>query len=502
MINIPEKNLNSSTVIKVARENEKVNLPKENHSTINNAYNFVIRLKDLNKPVYGVTTGFGALANVLLSRNNLKQLQKNLILSHAVGSGESFGKEIIRAAMFLRANMLAKGHSGVRVQLINTFLSMLNKDVIPVVPETGSVGASGDLSPLAFIARTLLGYGQVYYQGRITNALSALKKAGIKPIELEPKEGLSLINGTEVMTAIGALVIHKSQFLSKIADLAATMSFIAMQGRTDQFDLRIMKLKPHNDQFTVTKNLHKLLTGYKTTALKVQDPYSLRCIPQVAGAVRQGINFAKEIIEIEMNSVTDNPIIVYNQATKDYDIISGGNFHGQAIGQAFDTLGISLTTMGLISERRIFRLLDDKLSGLSPFLVKEPGVNSGLMMLQVLASGLCAENKVLSNPASVQSLPTSASQEDFVSMGMTAANKTRKILDNTLTILAIELICARQAIELAQHKVPKGITIFYNKIAKTIPYITEDRLFQNDLINTKKLLHNKEFQKLINNEIL
>jgi histidine ammonia-lyase len=501
MISIPQNALRSGIVVDVAREHEKVILPKENYPRIINTYKFINKLKDTNKPVYGVTTGFGALASVILSRSNLKQLQKNLILSHSVGSGSMLDKEIVRAAMFLRANMLSKGHSGVRVELINTLLTMLNKDIVPLVPETGSVGASGDLSPLAFIARTLLGYGEVYYHGKIMKALSAFTKVGLKPIVLEPKEGLSLINGTEVMTATGSLVINKTQFLAKVADIAAVMSIIALQGKTEPFDIRLIQFKPHNEQIAVIKNLTKLLTGYQTTRKKVQDSYSLRCIPQVAGAVRQGMKFAQNIIETEMNSVTDNPIIVHNKKNKDYHIISGGNFHGQSISLAFDTLGISLTTMGLISERRIFRLLDDKLSGLSPFLVKEPGVNSGLMMLQVLASGLCAENKVLSNPASIQSLPTSASQEDFVSMGMTAANKTRRILDNTVTIIAIELICSRQAIELAKYKVPIGIARFYNRIAKTIPYITDDRLFQDDIINTKKLLQNNEFQKLVNNEI-
>jgi histidine ammonia-lyase len=304
------------------------------------------------------------------------------------------------------------------------------------------------------------------------------------------------------MTACGTLVITKSYYLAKIADLSASLSVIALQGRTEPFDRRIINLKPHPEQFTVATNLNNLLRGYEPSIKKVQDSYSLRCIPQVAGAVRQGMKFARDIIETEMNSVTDNPIIIFNRKKNDYDIISGGNFHGQAIAQTFDMLGINLTTIGLIAERRIFRLLDDKLSGLSPFLVKEPGVNSGLMMLQVLASGLCAENKVLCNPASVQSLPTSASQEDFVSMGMTAANKTRKILDNTLIILAIELICARQAIELAGFKIPKGIARFYQKIAAAVPYITDDRLFQNDITNTKKLFQDSKFQKLVNDKIL
>jgi len=500
MISIPQKVLKSNTVVDVALNKERVILSKAHYSSINNAYNFINQIKDSNKPVYGVNTGFGALAGVVLDKKNLSRLQENLLFSHSVGSGPILNKEIIRATMLLRANMLSKGHSGVRVELINSLLTMLNKNIIPVVPETGSVGASGDLAPLAFIARTLLGYGEVYYQDKIINAKTALKKARLKPIKLQPKEGLSLINGTDVMTAIGAIIIDSSEYLAGVADVAAAMSMVALQSKTGPFDLRLMQLKPHNGQLIVARNLLKLLHNYQPTNKKVQDAYSLRCIPQVAGAVREGINFAKNIIETEMNSITDNPIIVYHQNKP--QIISGGNFHGQSLGLALDTLGISLTTLGLISERRIFRVLDDKLSGLSPFLVEKPGVNSGLMMLQVLAGALCAENKVLAHPASIQSLPTSASQEDFVSMGMTAANKTRRILENTLTIIAIELICSRQAIELAQYEVPKKLIPFYRKIAETVPYITNDRLFQNDILNIKKLLENSNFRKLVKNEVL
>ncbi len=499
MIKIPQIPMTSYTVVSVAKAKKQVILNKKNYPSIINAYKFVNKLKDQNKPVYGVTTGFGALAGVILSKENLKQLQTNLIYSHAVGAGRYLDKEIVRAAMFLRANMLAKAHSGVRIELINTLLAMLNKDIIPLVPETGSVGASGDLAPLAFIALALLGLGQVYYQNKIMKSAQALKKAGIKPIELEPKEGLSLINGTDIMTANGALLINKSEYLTDIADIAAVLSVVSMQGKIEPFDMRIIELKPHQGQLTVNKNLVKLLAGYKTTNKKVQDAYSIRCIPQVAGAVREGIKFAKNIIDTEMNSITDNPIIVYDSKSRNYQIISGGNFHGQAISLAFDTLGISLVTMGLISERRIFRILDDKLSALPPFLVKQAGVNSGLMMLQVLASALCAENRILASPASIQSLPTSASQEDFVSMGMTAANKTRKICDNTITILAIELICARQAIELAGYPVPKGIKNLYTEIAATIPFITKDRLYQQDIENMKALLDKPDFRKKVVN---
>jgi histidine ammonia-lyase len=499
---IPQHNLKCSDLLPVAENQEKIMLNPKSITQIKKVSDFVADLKDSKQPVYGINTGFGALAGVVLEKNKLIQLQENLIYSHSVGSGPNLDKDIVRAAMFLRANMLSKAHSGARPILINMLVSMLNKNIVPVVPETGSVGASGDLSPLAFIARTLLGHGEVYYQNKIIPAWEGLKKAGLKPFKLELKEGLALINGTDIMSASGALVLDKSEYLAKLADIAAAMSMVALQGKTSPFDWRLMKLKPHNGQMTVARNMAKLLSGYKTTGKKVQDAYSLRCIPQFAGAVREGINFAKNIIQIEMNSISDNPIIVKKPESKNgFDIVSGGNFHGQAISLALDTLGIALVTMGVTSERRLFRLLDDKLSGLSPFLVENPGVNSGLMMLQVLTGALVAENKVLAHPASIQSVPTSASQEDFVSMGMTAANKTRRILDNTLTTVAIELICSRQAIELAKYPLPKGLNKFYRAVSQAIPYITDDRLFQNDILNIKKLIAEKSFRTIVENEV-
>ncbi|MBS4015364.1 MAG: histidine ammonia-lyase [Candidatus Latescibacteria bacterium] len=503
MKKIPQFNLKSRDLIPISQANIKVDINPAHISKINTAANFVKSIKESNQPVYGINTGFGALAGVVLDKNKLIRLQENLIYSHSVGSGLNLPKEIVRTAMFLRANMLSKAHSGVRPILIRTLLTMLNKDMIPAVPETGSVGASGDLSPLAFIARTLLGFGQVYYKNKIIDAKDGLKLIGLRPFKLELKEGLALINGTDVMSASGALTLNMTEYLAKLADIGAAMSIVALQAKTTPFDMRLMKLKPHPGQMTVAKNLIKLLQGYRTTGKKVQDAYSLRCIPQFAGATREGINFAKQIIETEINSISDNPIIVNkpNSKTK-FDIVSGGNFHGQAIALALDTLGIALNTMGITSERRLFRLLDDKLSGLSPFLVENPGVNSGLMMLQVLAAALIAENKVLVHPASIQSVPTSASQEDFVSMGMTAANKCRRILDNTLTIIAIELICARQAIELAKYPIPKLLNKFYQPISKRIPYITDDRLFQDDIINMKNLINDAKFQKIVEHEIL
>ncbi|MCX7784964.1 MAG: histidine ammonia-lyase [candidate division WOR-3 bacterium] len=495
MVLIPQPQLDFETIKAVAQNRTNVGLNKKSIAQIIKSHSLVNQVAKGKTPVYGVNTGFGALANILLEEDNIKDLQKNLILSHAVGAGSFIKKEIVRTAMFLRANMLAKGYSGVRPQLINLLLTMLNKDIVPLVPETGSVGASGDLAPLAFIALTLLGYGKVWYQNKMMPTKSVFKRAGINPLNLEPKEGLALINGTEVMSASGVWVVSEARYLTKINDIASAMSIVALQGKIEPFDLRIMNLKPHPEQTITAKTLLKLLSGYTPNKKQVQDAYSLRCIPQVSGAVKMAINFAKQIVTTELNSVTDNPIIVDNT------IISGGNFHGQALSLAMDCLAVGLTTLGLISERRIFRLLDDKLSGLPPFLVKDAGVNSGLMMLQVLAGALCAENKVLSHPASIQSVSTSASQEDFVSMGMTACNKVQKILENVLTILAIEIICARQAIELAKYKVPSKLDKFYKIFSDKVPFITKDRLYQDDIEQVKDLLLKDGFRKLLDDTI-
>ncbi|MEO0074963.1 MAG: histidine ammonia-lyase [candidate division WOR-3 bacterium] len=503
MKTIPQANLTIHDLVPIANAQIKVKLNPRQISQINKTFQFVKKIRNQAQAVYGINTGFGALANVILAKDQLITLQENLIASHAVGTGPYLDKRIIRTAMFLRANMLAKGYSGVRPILIQTLLTLLNHDLIPLVPETSSVGASGDLSPLAFIARALLGHGEVLYQDKTIPAKQALKLIGLRPFQLEIKEGLALINGTDVMSASAALTLAQAQYLTKLETLASALSIVAMQAKTTPFDLRIMQLKPHPAQITVAKNLLKLLAGYIPASNKVQDAYSLRCLPQYAGASQEGFKFAKQIIETEINSISDNPIIVKSNQTKDqYEIVSGGNFHGQALALALDTMAIALTTITITSERRLFRMLDDKLSGLSPFLVENPGVNSGLMMLQVLAAALVSENKVLVHPASVQSIPTSASQEDFVSMGMTAANKTRRILDNALSVIAIELLCARQAIELAKRKLPRRLKPFYGILADTIPYITNDRLFQDDIIKIKNLINSASFQKLIDHAIL
>jgi histidine ammonia-lyase len=502
MFEIPIAHLTLKDLFEVANNKSEIKLKPQALKKINTTRKIIDQIIEKGQVAYGINTGFGALAEITLGTSRLKKLQKNLILSHSVGWGNDLPQEVVRGAMFLRANMLTKGYSGVRKEVIETLIKMLNNDIVPAVPETGSVGASGDLSPLAFVALAMLGVGEVYYRHKKIPARQALKKAQIKPLELESKEGLALINGTEVMAAASALMITKSQYLSRLADLVSAMSVVALQGETKPFDLTLMKLKPHPGQIIVAQNLKKLLSGYAPQKSKVQDPYSLRCIPQINGAAREGINFAQRIVETEINSVTDNPVIITSSPKDEYSIISGGNFHGQALALAIDTLGIALTTLGVSSERRSFRLLDPTLSGLSAFLVPNPGENSGLMMLQVLQASLCAENKVLSTPASIHSVPTSASQEDLVSMGMTAVLKAQKILKNTFTILAIELLLARQAIELAQYKLPPKLERFYRILKERIRFIDKDRLFQEDLTVVHNILTEKEFKERVENEIL
>lgn len=491
---IPKHNLTIEDVIKVALNRMKVSISQLGKQNIERSNQRLAKIIVSSTPIYGVNTGFGALVEKSIPRAKYCELQTNLIKSHALGTGSYLEKVMVRASMFLRANMLSKGYSGVSYQLVKLLVSMLNRDVVPLVYEKGSVGASGDLSPLAFIALVLIGEGKAYYQNRLMNGRNALLKAGLKPIVLRPKEGLALINGTEMMGALGVINIDRAFHLTELADIAGSLSFVALSGNLEALDRRLAQLKPYQGQKITTQNLSQLLkTGGRIDFLRrsesnkspvIQNAYSLRCLPQVHGSVRETLRFVRSIVETEINSVTDNPIIFDNE------IISGGNFHGQAIALAMDNLAIATCVLGGISERRIARLLDSKLSGLAPFLTPKPGVNSGLMMAQLLAVTLQAENKILATPASIQSLPTSANQEDFVSMGMDSALKAKKVINNTQKILALELICACQAIELAKIKnLNKKLQGYFDLIRTFVPFQKTDQELTEHL---QKLLKNIE----------
>ncbi|MDD4439962.1 MAG: histidine ammonia-lyase, partial [Tissierellia bacterium] len=420
-----------------------------------------------------------------------KTLQKNLIITHAVGAGKPFDMEIVRGIILLRINNLAKGYSGVRLETIQTMIEMLNKRVHPIVPEKGSLGASGDLAPLSHLVLPMIGLGQAEYKGEVMAGEEAMKKAGIPVIVLTAKEGLALINGTQVMTAVGALTVYDSLNIIKAADIAAALSFEAQNGIVDALDYRLHDIRPHIGQIDTAKIMSELLNGSKMTTkqgeIRVQDAYSLRCVPQVHGASKDAVKYVKEKVEIEINSVTDNPIIF--PETKEG--ISGGNFHGQPMALSFDFLGIALSELADISERRIERLVNPTLSGLPAFLVEHGGLNSGFMIVQYSAAALVSENKILSHPASVDSIPSSANQEDHVSMGTIAARKAREIMENVRRVLAMEIMCACQGIDLRGNKgLGAGTKLVYEEVRKVIPMLKKDRPLYEDINKCEELIIN------------
>jgi len=446
---------------------------------------------DSGLAIYGVNTGFGALAKVRISKGEQEKLQLNMIRSHSAGVGKPLPREIVRATMLLRENTFARGNSGVRLEVLETLVEMLNKGVHPIVPEKGSVGASGDLAPLAHIALVMVGEGKAEYEGEILSGKDALKKAGIKPLRLRAKEAMALINGTQLMTAIAALSVHDAEKLIKTAEIAAALSLEALNGVFDAFEERVHRLRPHTGQILTARNIRRLIKGSKLILSGQEasskfgyphDPYTLRCIPQVLGAARDTIAHARQIIETEINSVTDNPLVF----SEDRTCVSAGNFHGQPVAVAMDMLGIAMTIIGGFSERRIARLLDEKLNrGLPPFLVPKEvkeGLNSGFMLAQYTAAALASENKVLAHPASIDSIPTSANFEDYVSMGATAARKAMDIIENTWRILAIELLCACQAADLqGAEKLGLGTRVAYSMIRSEVPMLREDRVLSDDI---------------------
>ncbi|NLY46300.1 MAG: histidine ammonia-lyase [Tissierella sp.] len=476
--------------INVTRRNYMIELTKEAEMNIKKSRALVDKYFDENKVIYGITTGFGKFSDVSITSLEGKLLQRNLIISHACGVGNPLDEEIVRGIMLLRINALSKGYSGIRLSALRTLIDMLNKRVHPIIPEKGSLGASGDLAPLSHMVLVMLGEGEAVYKGEKLPGKEAMNKAGIETIELVAKEGLALINGTQVMTSIGAHTIYDSLNLSKIADLAAALTTEALNGITDAFDPRIHMVRNHYGQRCSGENLLNALEGSKMTSrqgeLRVQDSYSIRCTPQVHGASKDCFKFVKEKIEIEMNSVTDNPIIF----PEDNEVISGGNFHGQPMALPFDFLGKGIAELANKSERRLERLVNPGLSnGLPAFLTKNGGLNSGFMIVQYSAASLVSENKVLAHPASVDSIPSSANQEDHVSMGTIAARKARDILDNSRRVLAMEILGACQAIDLRGNKgLGKGTEVVYNIIRDSVSTLEEDRVMYPDLDKCNDIL--------------
>ena len=476
---IDGNSLTLQDVANVARKNYKVDLTEAAVERIKKSREYVDRLVQEEKVVYGITTGFGEFSKVHISKNETEALQKNLIVSHACGVGKHLSQETVRAVMLLRANALSKGFSGARLQTIQTLLEMLNKGLHPAIPEKGSLGASGDLAPLSHMVLPLLGLGEAYYNDELLDGGEAMKQAGITPITLTSKEGLALINGTQVMTGIGALAIYDSLNLLKLFDISAAMTMEALNGITDAYIPDIHEIRPHQGQMDTAANMLRLLAGSQRVTkggeVRVQDAYSLRCVPQIHGASKDAVNYVRSKVEIEINSVTDNPIIL---AEKD-KAISGGNFHGQPMALSFDFLGIALAELANVCERRIERLVNPQLSGLVPFLTERGGLHSGFMIAQYTAAALVSENKVLAHPASVDSIPSSANQEDHVSMGTIAARKAREIYFNASRVAAIELFAAAQGIDLNEKskgkKLGAGTQAAYDEIRKVVQKVSEDR---------------------------
>lgn len=486
---IDGNNLNLEEFINVVRKGYKVKLTEEAVEKINKSRHVVDEFVEDERVVYGITTGFGKFSDISISKEETRALQKNLIVSHACGVGEPLEQEIVRGIMLLRANALAKGYSGIRLSTLNTLIDMLNKGVHPLIPEKGSLGASGDLAPLSHMVLVMLGEGEAYYNGELLSGREAMDRAGIPTIELTSKEGLALINGTQVMTSIGALTVYDGINLSKTADIVAALTIEALNGVVDAYDSRVHNIRPHQGQINSAQNLLHLLESSEMTTrqgeIRVQDAYSLRCIPQIHGGSKDVLKYVEDKVNIEMNSATDNPLIFEDTR----DVISGGNFHGQPMALSFDFLGIALSELANISERRIERLVNPALSDLPAFLAKNGGLNSGFMIVQYSAAALVSENKILAHPASVDSIPSSANQEDHVSMGTIAARKAREILDNTRKVLAMELLTACQAIDLRGKKgLGKGTEIAYNIVRDHLATIEEDKIMYKEMNTCEEII--------------
>ena len=434
---------------------------------------------------YGITTGFGAFKDKLISPEDAAVLQKNIVVSHAVGVGDAFDTATVRAIMLIRANTLARGFSGIRAETLELILECLNRGVHPVIPEKGSLGASGDLAPLAHFGCVMIGEGEAEYHGELLPAEEALEHAGLKPIVLGAKEGLAITNGTTVMTALGVLQTIRARKLAELADVSGCLSLEALHGTIAAFDERIHQLRPHPRQVESAKHLRSVLKESQLCRdfdpSNIQDAYTLRCMPQVHGACRDAVAYAEWLLQIELNAVTDNPLIFANDDGS-IEVISGGNFHGEPLALAFDYLGIALSELGNIAERRIMRLTDEASNqhALPAFLTEHGGLNSGFMIVQYTAAALCTENKILAHPASVDTIPSSANVEDHVSMGATAARKLRSITNNLESILALELLCAAQGIDFRfkaagrELRLGQGTRDIYRRIREIVPFIEKD----------------------------
>ncbi|MDY4005348.1 MAG: histidine ammonia-lyase [Fusobacterium varium] len=489
---IGDRRLTLEDLINITRKGYKIEISEKAYERVAAARELVDRYVKEKKVSYGITTGFGKFSDTVISEEETGVLQKNLIMSHSCGVGNPLPVDMAKGIMLLRIVNLSKGHSGVRKIVLDTLVDMLNKDVTPFIPEKGSLGASGDLAPLSHMVLVMLGMGKAYVNGELLDGAEAMKKAGVPILEeLSSKEGLALINGTQVMTSIGAHVTYDAINLMKHLDIAGALTMEALNGITCAFDSRVHEVRGHQGQIKTAENFRNILAESKCTTkqgeMRTQDPYTLRCIPQIHGASKDALEYVREKVEIEMEAVTDNPIIFCDTD----DVISGGNFHGQPMALPFDFLGIAISEMANVSERRIERLVNPSLNcGLPAFLVENGGVNSGFMIVQYSAASLVSENKVLAHPASVDSTPSSANQEDHVSMGTIAARKAGEILKNARKVIAMEILSACQGIDLK--KVNKNLGLgtekAYTAVREIVSYYDKDRVMNIDINAVETLI--------------
>jgi histidine ammonia-lyase len=490
-------------LMSIARHGAGVQLSEASVQRINEARQLIEQWVKEEKSIYGVTTGFGALSDVAISKKDTRQLQQNILMSHSAGTGDMLDEETVRAVMALRIKDFALGHSGIRLETVQHLITILNKGVYPVVPEKGSVGASGDLIPLAHLSLVIIGLGEAYYQGQRMSGAKALNHCGIAPLRLEAAEGLALINGTQVMSAIGGLAVYDAMNLAKLTDIASAMSLEVLMGSRMEFDPRIHKVRPHPGQTAAADNMYRItqnsdiVTSHKDCH-RIQDAYTLRCSPQVHGASKDAVFYAKNVLETEMNASTNNPLIF----PESRDFLLGGNFHGQPIALAMDFLCMGVSEFANISERRIERLVNPKLSGLPAFLIRDGGLNSGFMIAQYVAAALVSENKILSHPACVDSIPTSANKEDHVSMGTISARKCREIIKNAEQVIAIELLCGAQALDLFTNMKPgEGTLAAYTVIRNAVPHLDADRILHIDIDAVKQLMRNNKILEAVEKKV-
>lgn len=499
MVNIDGHNLTIELFKRIVIGGERVIISKSALQAVEKSHNVIRGIVKGKIRVYGVTTGFGKLVEIPVPMEHINQLQKNILRSHAVGVGDALDYYAVRGSILLRVNTIIRGHSGVSPSTLKVYTDMLNKGLYPYVPSKGSVGASGDLAPLSHIALAAMGEGEFIQNGKRVSARTVLRKNNIKPIDPRPKEGLALINGTQVMTSIAGIALIRTLQLIKTADIAAAASSDALRATDTAFRKDIQDIRNQKGQKESAYNLRNLMknSGLRKAHLKcgrIQDAYSVRCTPQVHGAVRDAYNYARDIVEREMNSSTDNPLVI----TDKHEVVSGGNFHGETIAIPVDALKIAVSELASISERRLYRLMDENETGLKPFITNDPGLNSGFMMLHVTAASLVSENKILSHPASVDSIPTSLGQEDHVSMGTIGARKLAEVVDNTADVLSIELFAALSALRMHSGKTSPVLEAMKRSFFRKIRPADKDRPFYRDIEKIRPMLLDGLFCKVAN----